>query len=168
MALDFKNIKSADLFLPGLVQQVFNKYQRTDGSSLSAAERAQLFTELTALLGEDLLERALRLLDEWAIIIYYTPDRLRRIVELVSKRNSAHVMRILPGINYCKCRYFQRCVLQLLEDQEATSSTESDCIAFTCEHVLAQRLHELLNRVPREQILTLEQFKYFHEDVYFD
>lgn len=169
MALDFKDI-TEDLFLPVLVQQVFDKYHRIDDKNLSSGERAQLFTELSALLGEDLLERALRLLDEWAIIIYYTPDRLRRIVELVSKRNSANVVRILPGINYCKCRYFQRCVLQLTEDQDQVPrpSNDSDCVAFTCEHVLAQRLHQLLNLVPREQILTLEQFRYFNEDIYVD
>lgn len=131
------------------------------------AERACLLTDLTALLGEDLLERALRLLDEWSIIVYLTPDRLRRIVELCNKGNSALVVRVLPGINYCKCRYFQRCVLRLpARDQH--SSPNRDCISFTCEHVLAQRLHQLLIPKPREQILSLEQFKYFHEDIYVD
>lgn len=132
-----------------------------------AGQRAYLFTELTALIGEDLVERALRFLDEWLTIIYLTPDRLRRIVEFCSKRNSALVVRILPGINYCKCRYFQRCVLQL-SSNDLQSSPKSDCISFTCEHVLAQRLHQLLIQKPREQILSLEQFKYFHEDIYVD
>ncbi|KAH8420839.1 hypothetical protein KR222_006265 [Zaprionus bogoriensis] len=172
MALDLKeSITTESLFLPGLVQQVFAKYQRAEGNPLSTVERAQLLTDLTALLGEDLLERALRLIDEWFIIVYYSPDRLRTIVELGSKRNTAHVVRILPGINYCKCSYFQRCVLRLpAEEQELSQRPEaSDCISFTCEHVLAQRLHQLLvDKPPREQTLTLEQFKYFHEDIYVD
>ncbi|KAH8359398.1 hypothetical protein KR093_006511, partial [Drosophila rubida] len=129
-------------------------------------QRALLFADLTALLGEDLLERALRLLDEWAVITYYTPDRIRQIVELVSKRNSAQVFRILPGINYCKCRYFQQRVLQLQLEPE--TEPDRNCVSFTCEHVLAQRLHQLFKLATREQILTLEQFKYFHKDFYAD
>lgn len=136
-------------------------------NTLSAAERSYLFTDLTALLGENLVERALRLLDEWSIIVYQTSDRLRKIVELCSKRNSALVVRILPGIIYCKCRYFQRFVLQLpAHDQQP--SPKRDCIPFTCEHVLAQQLHQLLIQNPREQILSPEQFKYFYEDFYVD
>ncbi|KAH8310557.1 hypothetical protein KR044_001950, partial [Drosophila immigrans] len=131
-----------------------------------------LFADLTALLGEDLLERSLRLIDEWDVITYYTPDRFREIVEFVSKRNSAHVVRILPGINYCKCRYFQQRVLQLKLDPEPElrhdPEPNSDCVAFTCEHVLAQRLHQLFNLASREQILTPGQFRYFHEDIYAD
>lgn len=126
-----------------------------------------MFTDLTALLGENLLERALRLLDEWSIIVYHTADRLRKIVELCSKRNSALVVRILPGINYCKCRYFQRFVLQLPAHNQQPSPNR-DSIPFTCEHVLAQQLHQLLIQNPREQILSLEQFKYFYEDIYVD
>ncbi|XP_032289404.1 uncharacterized protein Sws1 isoform X2 [Drosophila virilis] len=171
MALDnYKLLAAGDLFLPGLVQQVFNKYKRAN------AERAELFIELSALLGEDLLERALRLLDEWSFIIYYTADRLRSIAELSSKRNLAHVVRVVPGVNYCKCRYFQRCVLQLTDKEEGVEEGEqqdqdinrSNQVSFTCEHVLAQRLHWLLNLEPRAQILTLDQFRYFHNDFYED
>ncbi|XP_064553227.1 uncharacterized protein Sws1 [Drosophila montana] len=177
MALDNdKLIYAGDLFLPGLVQQVFIKYKRANGTILTTAERAQLFIELSALLGEDLLERALRLLDEWSFIIYYTADRLRSIAELTSKRNFAHVVRVVPGVNYCKCPYFQRCVLQLTdkegedeeEGQQELDINNSNRVSFTCEHVLAQRLHWLINLEPRAQILTLEQFRYFHNDFYED
>ncbi|XP_032289403.1 uncharacterized protein Sws1 isoform X1 [Drosophila virilis] len=177
MALDnYKLLAAGDLFLPGLVQQVFNKYKRANGTILTTAERAELFIELSALLGEDLLERALRLLDEWSFIIYYTADRLRSIAELSSKRNLAHVVRVVPGVNYCKCRYFQRCVLQLTDKEEGVEEGEqqdqdinrSNQVSFTCEHVLAQRLHWLLNLEPRAQILTLDQFRYFHNDFYED
>ncbi|XP_030562200.1 uncharacterized protein LOC115763669 [Drosophila novamexicana] len=179
MALDNdKLLATGDLFLPGLVQQVFHKYKRTNGTILTTAERTELFIELSALLGEDLLERALRLLDEWSFIIYYTADRLRSIAELSSKRNLAHVVRVVPGVNYCKCRYFQRCVLQLTDKEEGEEEEEeeqqeidinkSNQVSFTCEHVLAQRLHWLVNLEPRAQILTLDQFRYFHNDFYED
>ncbi|XP_023166441.1 uncharacterized protein LOC111596447 isoform X2 [Drosophila hydei] len=75
-------INTDDLFIPGLVQQVFNKYKRINGITLTPAERLQLFTDLNALLGEVLLKRALYLLDQWNFITYYTADRFRSIVEL--------------------------------------------------------------------------------------
>ncbi|XP_032595650.1 uncharacterized protein LOC116805757 [Drosophila grimshawi] len=172
MALDCELVSSpGDLLLPGLVQQVFNKYQRQKGISITKTERAELFTELSALLSEELLERTLRLLDEWSIIIYYTPDRLRSIVEFDSKRNLAQVVRIIPGVNYCKCRYFQRCVLQLPKsegDEKLELDDNYNQVSFTCDHMLAQRLHQLLNPKPREQVLTLSQFRYFQDDIYAD
>ncbi|XP_017873642.1 PREDICTED: uncharacterized protein LOC108621050 [Drosophila arizonae] len=164
-------IKTDDLFIPGLVHQVFNKYKRNNGILLTKGERSQLFSELSALLGDGLLQRALHILDEWNFITYYTSDRYRSIVELTSKRNLAHVVRVVPGVNYCKCRYFQRFVLQLQEAGEQDHRKEklsSNQVSFTCEHILAQCLNQLLHPEPRTQILTLDQFRYFHIDIYED
>ncbi|XP_023166440.1 uncharacterized protein LOC111596447 isoform X1 [Drosophila hydei] len=166
-------INTDDLFIPGLVQQVFNKYKRINGITLTPAERLQLFTDLNALLGEVLLKRALYLLDQWNFITYYTADRFRSIVELSSNRNSAHVVRVVPGVNYCKCRYFQRFVLQLKDTGEKDEDEHeldggSNQVSFTCEHVLAQCLNQLLSPEPRTQILTLDQFRYLHNDIYED
>ncbi|TDG46969.1 hypothetical protein AWZ03_006673 [Drosophila navojoa] len=160
-----------DLFIPGLVHQVFNKYKRDNGIILTKEERSQLFSELSALLGEGLLQRALHILDEWNFITYYTSDRYRCIVELTSKRNLAQVVRVVPYVNYCKCRYFQRFVLQLKEAGEKENREQnlnSNQVSFTCEHVLAQCLNQLLHPEPRTQILTLDQFRYFQIDIYED
>ncbi|ALC47067.1 CG34314, partial [Drosophila busckii] len=134
-------------------------------------ERATLFKDLTALLGGDILTRALRIVDEWYIIVYYTPDRLCRIVEFANRRNSAQVVRILPEVKYCKCACFQENVLQLRNREPRTEDRESDtvdCCSFVCEHILAAQLYLLLQNEPREQALTLEQFKYFRDDIFED
>ncbi|XP_030374941.1 uncharacterized protein LOC115624378 [Scaptodrosophila lebanonensis] len=149
--------------LPLLMDQVFKKFTRESSGSLTKRERRLLFVELNALLNKSLLERALRLLDEWIFVVYYSQNRLNSIVELSSKRKKLDVVRVIPDINYCKCGFFQRSVLQLTGENSDRCDPE-----ITCEHVLAVRLHHVLNRQCSKQVLSSDDFMAYLCDVFED
>jgi predicted nucleic acid-binding Zn finger protein len=99
---------------------------------------------LESLLGHNLLERALDLIDKKKIVCYKTKSELNKILEIEGSQRE--VYKFFPEINYCSCYSFR---FQVLKNQQA----------YTCKHVLAARIALILDRV-QEEVVSEENFKY--------
>ncbi|XP_020809212.1 uncharacterized protein LOC110184907 [Drosophila serrata] len=164
-------------FLPQLVDKIFENHRfGLSGSQPLEEEQGQLFYDLSRLLGEELVERALHLLDSYTFVYYRTGgNRQRCVVELCK---GTEVFRLLPDINYCKCDFFQSHVLQLprgilyhdipsSQERHLAGWSEESWSSYTCPHVLALRFHQLLK--PRtEQHIKPEQFRQLCGDIFRD
>ncbi|XP_017047723.1 uncharacterized protein LOC108092587 [Drosophila ficusphila] len=168
-------------FIPDLVDQIFEKYRyQAESKSLTKESRGQLFSDLCVLLGQELVLRSLHLVDDYSFTFYY-PKRHRRIC-VVELSKGAEYFQLLPRVNYCKCEFFQCHVLQLprgilypdiprgqkgiLEDW-----SEESRVSYTCQHVLAVRLHQFLKvtgRKTREQIVDKEELKELQRRIFRD
>ncbi|XP_016956995.1 uncharacterized protein LOC108029303 [Drosophila biarmipes] len=179
MALKIENITNC--FLPQLVDQIFEIYRNQAATnSLTKEQRGQLFYDLSTLLGEELVLRSLHLLDEYSFVFFYS--KLNRNICVVELSKGSEYFRLLPKVNYCKCEFFKCHVLQLpkgllyhdlprglvgiLEDW-----SEESRVSYTCPHVLALRLHQLLKLTGRktsEQILKKDELKELQRQIYRD
>ncbi|KAH8413467.1 hypothetical protein KR009_011443 [Drosophila setifemur] len=168
-------------FLPHLVDQIFENYRgQAENASPTKEQRGQLFYDLSRLLGEDLVERSLQLLDEYSFTYYYAKNN--RSLCVVELYKGTEYFRLLPKINYCKCDFFRSYVLQLPGEVLCPDipSGQVDTIAgwgeesresYTCQHVLALRFHGLLQPTgPKttEQVLNPEEFKQLRSFIFQD
>ncbi|XP_016995870.2 uncharacterized protein Sws1 [Drosophila takahashii] len=179
MALDLENITNS--FLPQLVDQTFEIYrEQAESNSLTKEQRGQLFSDLSNLLGEELVLRSLQLLDDYSFTFFYS--KINRHIWVVELSKGSEYFRLIPRVNYCKCEFFQCQVLQLprgvlypdvpsgqagiLEDW-SEESRES----FICQHLLALRLHQLLRPTDSktsEQVLKKEELRELQRDIFRD
>ncbi|XP_022214839.2 uncharacterized protein LOC111069204 [Drosophila obscura] len=180
MAFDLENITNC--FLPQLVEQVFENYQvKSNSCSLTKEDREQLFYDLSQLLGEELVERSLHLLDAYSFTYYYSENNRRQC--LVELQKGTIYFRVIPGTNYCKCDFFQSYVLQLpgivlYHDLPSGITTTLDgwCagskVSYTCPHVLALKLHRLLQnpagRKSTEQTIAAKEFRMLRSSIFQD
>nr|XP_016925760.1 uncharacterized protein LOC108006725 [Drosophila suzukii] len=179
MALELENITNC--FLPQLVDQVFEVYRnQAETNSLTKEQRGQFFYDLSTLLGEELVLRSLQLLDDYSFAFFYAKNNQN--ISVVELSKGLEYFRVIPRINYCKCEFFQCHVLQLpkgllyhdlppgevgvLEDW-----SEESRVSFTCQHVLALRLHQLLKPTGRKtsrQVLKKEELKELQRHIFRD
>ncbi|EDW87406.2 uncharacterized protein LOC6526586 [Drosophila yakuba] len=168
-------------FVPHLVEQVFKLYRsKAESKCLTEEERGQFFYDLSTLLGQELVLRSLHLLDDHNFAFFHAKNNRSVCVVEISKGNE--FFRLIPGVSFCKCEFFQCHVLQLprgilyhdvpsgqrgiLEDW-----SEDSWVSFTCQHILALRLHQFLKHTGRktsEQILKKEDIKELQRDVFRD
>lgn len=99
--------------------------------------------ELHGIFGET-LKLALDIVDRDRVKIYRNTNLLRELIEIPGHQSV--VYKLLPNINYCSCQAFQRKVL--FEQQ-----------SFTCKHVLAAKLAQILGKVT-EEIVTDDLFNF--------
>ncbi|KQS70004.1 uncharacterized protein LOC26525968 [Drosophila erecta] len=177
----FESDNTTSCFVPHLVDQVFQLYRsKAETKSLTGEERGQLFYDLSTLLGQELVLRSLHLLDDHNFTFFHAKNnRSVRVVE-ISKGNE--IFRLIPGVSFCQCEFFQCHVLQLprgilyhdvpsgqpgiLEDW-----SEESRVSYTCQHILALRLHQFLKHTGRkttEQTLKKEDIKELQTDVFRD
>ncbi|EDW25381.1 GL26459 [Drosophila persimilis] len=166
-----------DSFLPEVVDLIFKNYQdKSHSCGLSKEDRKQLFYHLSQLLGAELVERSLHLLDRYSFIYYYSKNNRKQCVAELHKGTLYY--RVIPGNNYCKCDFFQSHVLQLPSgvlyhdlprDITTTLDGWSDAsrVSYTCPHVLALKLHQLLQH-PAEQAVADEEFRALRSSIYLD
>ncbi|XP_041566394.1 uncharacterized protein LOC108148066 isoform X2 [Drosophila elegans] len=177
MALEVENLTNK--YLPQLLDQVFEKYRSQVDSGGLTKERGKLFSDLSCLLGEQLVLRSLQLLESHSFIFYYSKNKRHLYVVEISK--GLEYFRLLPKINYCKCDFFQCHVLQLPKGilyQDIPSGqagiledwSEESRVSFTCQHILALRLHQFLQKGWKtwEQILQKEELKELQRDIFRD
>lgn len=139
----------------------------------SGEEQDQLFYDVSRLLGEELVERSLHILDTFSFIYYRAGGNHQCVVELCK---GTEYFRLLPRINYCKCDFFQSHVLQLpvgilyhdipsCQERHLAGWSEESRVSYTCPHVLALRFHQLLK--PRtEQDIKPEQLRQLCGDIF--
>lgn len=111
---------------------------------------------LRSLFGGDLLQRSLDILDRCAptgLTCYRPPaasttsasdspaDVARSVFEVPANRAHVPPYKLLPAINFCTCQSYRLRVL--LQPSTTTPVTAT----FTCKHVLACRLAQLLRRL---------------------
>lgn len=99
--------------------------------------------ELFGIFGE-VLERALDLIDREQIKLYLPTKRDRQLLEIAGQNGA--VYRFFPNINYCPCKVFKHSVL--------ATRTE-----YTCKHVLAAKLANILDRCT-EVVISDSGFNY--------
>ncbi|XP_016989952.1 zinc finger SWIM domain-containing protein 7 homolog [Drosophila rhopaloa] len=178
MALEVENCTNP--FLPQLLDQIFEIYRnQAESGSLTKEESGKLFYDLSAFLGEELVFRSLQLLDDYIFTYYYFKNKNNLYVVELSK--GSEYFRVLPRINYCKCDFFQCHVLQLPKGilyQDIPSGqvgiledwSEESRVSFTCQHVLALRLHQFLcpGTKTSEQYLKKEELKNLQKEIFRD
>ncbi|EDW83835.1 uncharacterized protein Dwil_GK13471 [Drosophila willistoni] len=177
--LELEIKKNVAYVLPQVLDQIFKQCEETKGDN--PEKHLNLIKKLNCVLSDELITRALELLDKWNIVYYCTRYRIRGcyVAEWSSKNNNlATTYRIVPGTNYCKCQFFQSRVLQMDESkdsQEAIPFTSSqtfaplgrNLVSYTCEHILAERIHSALIK-PQKHILSQKQYLYLLESLYED
>ncbi|EDX03484.1 uncharacterized protein LOC6730731 [Drosophila simulans] len=179
MASESENTTS--YFVPHLVDQVFDLYRsKAESNSLTKEERGQFFYDLSILLGQELVLRSLHLLDDHNFSFFHAKNNRSVCVVEISK--GTEYFRLIPSVNFCKCEFFQCHVLQLPRGilyQDVPSGqpgiledwSEESRVSYTCQHILALRLHQFLKHTGRkttEKILKKEDIKELQTDVFRD
>ncbi|XP_041631892.1 uncharacterized protein Sws1 [Drosophila kikkawai] len=175
MAESLENLSQC--FLPQLVDQIFENHQKhVSGSQTKEEERGQLFYDLSRLLGEELVERSLHLLDSYSFV-YYRAGGHRNLC-VVELCKGTEVFRLLPRINYCKCDFFQSHVLQLprgilyhdipsCQQRYLEDWSEESRASYTCPHILSLRFHQLL-KPSTEQVIKPDQLRQLYDEIFRD
>uniref|UniRef100_W8C3C1 SWIM-type domain-containing protein n=1 Tax=Ceratitis capitata TaxID=7213 RepID=W8C3C1_CERCA len=154
-----------------LVEQVLKQYERNisalDGGSNADAHVNQLLLQLKALLG-DILVDALCMLDEQSIYSYHFESCAIAEIQIKQQSYKSSVW-LYPHINYCVCKQFNERVLGLPSEVQPISSTLQSvelARSYTCAHVLALRLAQLLRPQPKTykiETVSEEQFSHLKE-----
>lgn len=122
-----------------------------------------LLLQLKALLG-DILVEALCILDEQSIYLYTNEGCAIAEIQIKHQQYSSSTW-LFPGVNYCNCKRFNERVLGLsseLKHINSTPQSENVQRSYTCAHVLALRLAQLLRPTPntyKVEAVTQLQFK---------
>lgn len=167
MQLETKNTFPAKRIIVKLIEEALHQYERNtstvDIESSVEVHTNHLLQQLKALLG-DILVEALCILDEQNIIVYTNESCAIAELQIKHQQYSSSIW-LFPGVNYCNCKQFNERVLGLSSElQHSNSDTQRENVqrSYTCAHVLALRLAQLLRPVPstyKVEAVTQQQFK---------
>ncbi|XP_039962156.1 uncharacterized protein LOC120775852 [Bactrocera tryoni] len=171
MQLEAKDTFPAKRIIVKLIEEALQQYERNtsalDIESIIEVHTNHLLQQLKALLG-DILVEALCILDEQSIILYTSESCALAEIQIKHQQYSSSVW-LFPGVNYCNCQQFNERVLGLSSELEhQTSATQSENVqrSYTCAHVLALRLAQLLRPKPssyKVEEVTTQQFNNLNE-----
>lgn len=82
-----------------------------------------------------MVDIALDIIDRRTIRFYQNINRTKSVIEVTVKQNQFY--RFLPDKNYCSCDTF---CCQVIDK----------CATFTCEHILAAKLAQLIGKIEIE------------------
>lgn len=149
-----------------LVEEALHQYERNtsalDKGSSVDVHTNHLLLQLKALLG-DILVEALCILDEQSLHLYTFESCAIAELQIKHQQYKSSIW-LFPGVNYCNCKQFNERVLGLTSELEPTNSTPQSVNAprsFTCAHVIALRLAQLLRPTPstyKVEAVTEQQF----------
>ncbi|XP_018784891.1 PREDICTED: uncharacterized protein LOC108966439 [Bactrocera latifrons] len=171
MQLEAKDSFPAKRIIVKLIEEALQQYERNT-SALDIELNIEVHTnhllqQLKALLGDVLVE-ALCILDEQSIILYTNESCAVAEIQIKHQQYASSIW-LFPGVNYCNCKQFNERVLGLsseLEQQNSVTQTENVQRSYTCAHVLALRLAQLLRPKPstyKVEAVTTQQFNNLNE-----
>ncbi|XP_053948855.1 uncharacterized protein LOC128857230 [Anastrepha ludens] len=174
MQLEANDLRTAKRILVKLVEEALLEYEQNlaelDEPSNTDGHLNHLILQLKALLGEVLVE-ALGILDEQSIQLYSYDNS--EIAEIQIKRQQhTNTFWLFPRVNYCTCDQFKEGVLGVADQLQTVSSTPSSeklKNRYTCAHVLALRLAQVLRPAPltfKVEAVTKQQFKNLQDRMY--
>lgn len=144
---------------PNLISELIEKVLNRIEDRLAISDTKQLTTqeyiELHSIFQEDILIKALNIIDTQSITCYQQAENpTDELYEICSTWPSQSIIKLFPNINYCHCAFFKDEIL----------NAQSEPSYYTCEHVLAVRLAKILNKHTIE-ILPKHKFSFILKQI---
>lgn len=140
--------------LSEIIQQVLHRIEKRVSNSNEKQLTTQEYIELNALFQEDVLTKALHIIDTQIIVSYRKEEHSEiELIEIPGVWPSQTIYKLFPNTNFCHCPFFKDEILKAPKPAY-----------YTCEHVIAARLARILNKLKIE-ILPKHKFNYILKQI---